>query len=258
MRQQVVDDVVLTRHPDGTSRSDLTARLTAASTDPVRAVFAAPLLGVAAAAPDGHLLSLTPRTDPLPPEMPPPWREAGSLLARLHRMVAPATLPTHAGKERLAESVAEAATLKPGGSTDILRELGMTLLDTWPDLTWRAVVHGDWGLGKLARLPGTTTLVLTEPWSLGLGDPAWDLGRPAGLWAAGLLDEHSWSEFVAGYSEGEGAFPGVKIPWESLEHPARGAVFRAAVRELKRSGDEPSEVALTLVKACVKINGRRW
>ena len=47
------------------------------------------------------------------------------------------------------------------------------------------LVHGDWHLGQLARVDAEWRLLDID--DVGLGDPAWDLGRPAGFWAAGLL-----------------------------------------------------------------------
>lgn len=40
MRQQVVDDVIVSKHPAGTVAADLAARLAAASTDPIRHLYA--------------------------------------------------------------------------------------------------------------------------------------------------------------------------------------------------------------------------
>ncbi len=66
------------------------------------------------------------------------------------------------------------------------------------------LVHGDWHLGQLARLPGRDEWLLIDIDDLGTGCPASDLGRPAGFWAAGLLDDPAWSLFLAAYREGGG------------------------------------------------------
>lgn len=254
----VVDDIVVVKHPAGTVRDDLAVRVKIAASDPVRALFAAPLSPVPAVAPDGRLVTLEPRTVGLEPDEPVPWHEAGALLGSLHRTPIRHDPPPHIGRVRLVEVVQQAAELKPGGTTDILRELGLTLLDTWPERTWRTLVHGAWDLNRLGRMPGTTTWLLTDPSTLGAGDPAWDLGAPAGFWAAGLLDDHSWRAFLDGYAEAGGPLPSSGQPWEALEFPARCAVFMATVRELRRSGDHVTERGSVLITACVKINGRRW
>lgn len=254
----VVDDVVLTRHPAGTNADSLAARLTAAASDPIRLLYAAPLSATPLAAPNGDLLTLTPRTDDLRLDEDPPWVDAGALLARLHRCPVPDQLPEHGGRAYLQVAVDAATVLHPGGATDILRELGDTLLDTWPEAAPTAVVHGDWDLGNLGRMPGTAAWVLTGPDTLGTGDPAWDLGRPAGLWAAGLLDDASWQAFLRGYASAGGEVPPEGRPWTALDHPARCAVYTAAVREFGRSGDEPTDLGRALLEACVRMNGRRW
>ncbi|WP_232549346.1 phosphotransferase family protein [Propioniciclava soli] len=258
--QTVVDDIVVTRHPLGTPHEALAARLAAAASDPLRTLYAAPLADHPITAPNGQLLTLAPRTEPLPMDEEPPWQEAGRLLAHLHRTPPPPGLPEHGGHSYLQVAVDAASGLHPGGATDILRELGASLLAQWPDPPRPSVVHGDWDLGNLGRLPGTTTWLLTGPETLGLGDPGWDLGRPAGLWAAGLLDDASWRALLRGYAEAGGVIPHEGEAWNALEHPARCAVFTATVREVGRSGaSEPrTELADTLLEACVKMNGRRW
>ena len=89
MRQQVVDDVLVSKHPAGTVAADLAARLAAASTDPIRHLYTPPLSALPIAAPDGRLITLSPVTDPLPEDQPAPWHEAGALLARLHAVAVP-------------------------------------------------------------------------------------------------------------------------------------------------------------------------
>ena len=67
-----------------------------------------------------------------------------------------------------------------------------------------------------------------------LGDPAWDLARPAGFWAAGLLDDEAWTTFLAAYRESGGpAVPADGDPWPALDLPARAAVLVAAVQALR-------------------------
>ncbi|MDO5534526.1 MAG: hypothetical protein Q4F65_07740 [Propionibacteriaceae bacterium] len=262
MRQQVIEDVIVSKHPSGTIATELEARLGAASIDPVRRVFAPPLTATPIAAPDGRLITLAPRTDPIADEAAPPWHDAGALLARLHACPVPDGLPSHGGRRQFELAVAEADALHPGGSTDILRELGQRLLQTWPSPGRPAIVHGTFDLGRLGRLPCTDLWLLTAPHTLGVGDPAWDLAGPAALWGAGLLDQASWFAFVGGYAAAGGTTPGEGQEWPGLDHPARCALLMATVAELRRCPAHPrpalTPTAETLLAACVKANGRRW
>ncbi|MGL5866644.1 MAG: phosphotransferase family protein [Dermatophilaceae bacterium] len=95
------------------------------------------------------------------------------------------------------------------------------------------LAHGDWHLGQLGRSGDGWQLLDID--DLGVGDPAWDLGRPAGFWAVGLLDDRSWRAFLDGYRDAAGpAVPPTGDPWPYLDLAARSAVFVAAVRELTR------------------------
>lgn len=264
MLRQVVDDVVVTKLPHGTRSADLAVRLAAASTDPVRAVFAPPLTAQPLTAPDGRLLTLEPRLDLAADASPIPWREIGALIARLQACPLPTrtALPDHGGRSALEASVTVADGLHPGGSTDILRELGRTLLRTWPAASRPVLVHGAVHLMSVGRLRGTPSWLFTNPATLGVGTATWDLGRPAGLWGAGLLDDASWQACLAGYREAGGDAPGEGEPWDDLDHPARCAVYAATVRAVAACGEYPhvelTEDAQALLTACVRMNGRRW
>jgi len=61
------------------------------------------------------------------------------------------------------------------------------------------LVHGDWHLGQLGRLSVTRRWLLIDVDDLGVGDPAWDLARPAGFWAAGLIPDDDWAAFLQSY-----------------------------------------------------------
>ena len=256
------EDVVVRKHALPGARTDLVARLVLARREPWRTVLVSPLSDAPTPAPDGRFLTLWPRLDRLSPDEPPPWWDAGALLGRLHAMPVPDDLPP-CGAQRLVLAARDlAATLRPGGTTDVLRILANELLDSWPAPGRRAVVHGDWNLGQLGRVPGVGTLLLGQPESgaldaLGVGDPSWDLARPAALWAIGLLDDASWRAFLAGYDSAGGRAPAWGRPWEALEHPARCLVFRMAVEESVHAGDERSELADTLVAAAAKMVGWR-
>ncbi|HHU39152.1 MAG TPA: aminoglycoside phosphotransferase family protein [Propionibacterium sp.] len=263
MLQRVVDDVLVSKHPAGTIETELAARLAAASTDPIRRTYVPPLSSTPIAAPDGRLVTLAPAAEPLADDEPPPWREVGALLARLHACPVTDDLPEHGGRAQFTAAVAEADALHPGGSTDILRELGLHLLQSWPSPVRPSVVHGTFDLGRLGRLAGTEAWLLTGPHTLGVGDAAWDLAGPAALFGAGLLDGASWFAFVSGYRAAGGRTPGEGQEWPGLDHPARCALLMATVAELRRCPAYPEKPELTptagaLLAACVKANGRRW
>lgn len=250
------DDVVVKRHPVGTDAALLTAQLEVAAREPYREVLLSPLATTPAVAPDGRLVTLWPRVDVLDPgDTSFPWIEAGAVLARLHRLPVPDLHP-HGGRARVARAAARAADLPPGGATDVLRMLALSLLRTWPAPSASdRLVHGDWHLGQLCRHPGTQHLLLLDLDDLGVGPCAWDLGRPAGFFAAGLLADADWYALLTGYRNTGGYMPEPGRPWPDLEHPARCAVFIAAVRE--QVADYSSETAATLLEACVRMTGAR-
>ncbi|CQD02141.1 phosphotransferase family protein [Mycolicibacterium conceptionense] len=66
---------------------------------------------------------------------------------------------------------------------------------------------------------------------LGLGDPAWDLARPAGFWAAGLIPDADWLSFLDAYRDAGGPALPAGDPWPVLEPFARAAVIHAAATD---------------------------
>jgi hypothetical protein len=143
-----------------------------------------------------------------------PWADAGRLLAQLHGEVIPGRVPAHGWPQRLRRAV---GTL--GNSLDdTVRRAAAGL----PDIVWRAasadrpttLVHGDWHLDDL-----------------GVGDPAWDLARPAGFWAAGLIPDDDWATLLDAYREAGGPAVPRGDPWPVLEPFARAAVVQAAARD---------------------------
>jgi aminoglycoside phosphotransferase (APT) family kinase protein len=90
-----------------------------------------------------------------------------------------------------------------------------------------ALVHGDFHLGQLGRRPGGPWLLIDID-DLGVGDPAWDLARPAGFWAAGLIPDDDWARFVDAYRGAGGPALPPGDPWPVLESFARAAVVQAA------------------------------
>ena len=106
----------------------------------------------------------------------------------------------------------------------------------------RDIVGGGWL--KLARGQVTD--------DTGVGDPAWDLARPAAFWAAGLLPDEPWTILLNAYRAAGGpAVPPAGDPWTDLDPPARAATLIAAARSL-RSGESPATTR-ALLQACRRM-----
>lgn len=158
-----------------------------------------------------------------------PWADAGILLARLHRERLPAPVPPHGWPQRMRRAV---DALRHDAGDAVARQAAAGL----PDAVWRAgspdrpltLVHGDWHLGQLGRRDARGRWLLIDVDDLGAGDPAWDLARPAGFWAAGLLPDEDWVSFVDGYRDAGGPALPDGDPWPVLEPFARAAVVQAA------------------------------
>ena len=98
------------------------------------------------------------------------------------------------------------------------------------------LVHGDWHLGQLGRWRDGWRLLDID--DLGVGDPAWDLARPAGFWACGLLPDEDWQAFLDGYRTAGGpALEADGDAWRSprVARPLRRLRRRRAGIELGRS-----------------------
>ena len=157
-----------------------------------------------------------------------PWAEAGGLLARLHREEPPARLPPHRWPQRLRRAM---DVLRARPDVTVWRAAAAL-----PDAVWRAgssgrpmsVVHGDFHLGQLGRRDAGSPWLLIDVDDLGVGDPAWDLARPAGFWAAGLIPDDDWAAFVDAYRDADGPALPAGDPWPVLEPFARAAVVQAA------------------------------
>ena len=263
-------DVVVKVHHPRVDPTALGARLAVVTSLAAYDLFVQPLAATATFEPlTRRLVTAWPRVEVLGPDDDDlPWAAAGALLARLHATAPPRgdrSPAGHGGAERLARAVRRVETL-PVGDDDrhrlgslgarLVAELGEVSEDSHragPAPT--TLVHGDWHLGQLARVDGGWRLLDID--DVGLGDPAWDLGRPAGFWAAGLVGDGDWHAFLAGYRASGG--PGVPPdgadgdPWPRLDLAARCAVFVATVRELGSPSASSENSASDLLQACARM-----
>jgi aminoglycoside phosphotransferase (APT) family kinase protein len=237
----VVDgDIVYKLHRPGTDPRQLAARLRFAAGSQA-------LLSPLSTAPEvtgGRCRTIWPYVETVVPQPEYlPWAEAGGLLARLHREELPARIPPHGWPRRLRRAM---DTLR-SAPIDTVRRAAAAL----PDAAWRAgsagrpatVVHGDFHLGQLGRRDARAPWLLIDVDDLGGGDPAWDLARPAGFWAAGLIPDEDWAAFVDAYRDADGPALPAGDPWPVLGPFAMAAVVQAAVHQ-------PDEM---LLAACARM-----
>jgi len=165
-----------------------------------------------------------PRIELVPPDPEAlPWAAAGRLLAGLHREPTGDFALPHGGPGRLARALAR---LGHGPHADVIRRAAARLPAELVSGRPITLVHGDFHLGQLGRRDGVFVLIDVD--DLGVADPAADLARPAGFWAAGLLPDNDWHEFLDGYREAGGPAVPSGDPWPALEPFARAAVVAAA------------------------------
>ena len=245
--------VVVKMHRAGTNEDALQVRLNWAAHPDLAGVLVAPL-----STNIGHIrgrpVTSWPRVETLNPDDEPsiPWSEAAGLLARLHLigrtlLAKPATPKTYdspqagaiARVHRTLRRVDQALASTPHLEyLNLLNRVGRALTGELASATTDpgrlTLIHGDFHAGQLGRIPGADWQLIDID-DLGVGDPAWDLARPAGLWAAGLLPDEDWQTFLSAYRSARG--PGVPAsgdPWSQLDLPARCAVFVTTVRYLVR------------------------
>ncbi|MBB4781203.1 aminoglycoside phosphotransferase family protein [Streptomyces rapamycinicus] len=272
--------IVAKAHPPGTDPAELAVRLGVAA-HPRCAEILLPPVDAMGALPDGRQVTLWPYGEPVAPDAPDaaPWAEAGRLLARLHSVPVaelPGPLPAMRGPAKAARAIARlrAAALPEGAAT-------RAVLRAWAGLPgWARGVdrtdhmnrgnesdkgnagsednrlcHGDLHLGQLIRHRATDWRLIDID-DLGLGDPAWDLARPAAWYAAGLLAAEDWERFLGAYRAAGGSAVGERDPWPRLDVPARALTVQTAALALAKAaaaGRALDEAEEAMVEASVRI-----
>nr|WP_300142734.1 phosphotransferase [Propionicimonas sp.] len=243
--------VIVKLHGHGTDPGRLARRLHAIGAPDLDRLWIQPLVPAARVAPGDRLATIWPRVTVLATVDVPPWADAGRLLARLHQMPITDDPPRLGGHSRLARAI---AWLRASGGTELawLADLGDDLADRLQDPVRTTLAHGDFHLGQLGHTPLRRSWKLLDVDDFGVGDPAWDLARPAGFWAAGFLADDAWHTFLAAYRDTGGpAVPADGDPWPALDLPARAAVLVAAVQAVRTPHSE--DTATGLLAACRRM-----
>jgi hypothetical protein len=251
-------------HAVDTDPGELSARMAVAAHPGLAGVLLPPL------SPDavelhGRPVTFWPYGTPVDRENPEaaPWEEAATLLAHLHRTpesVLPPGLPPMRGPAKAARAIARLRAAGPHpAAAPVLR--AWAVLPAWardeaPMPSSRTLCHGDLHLGQLVRVPDGDWLLIDID-DVGLGDPAWDLARPAAWFACGLLPPEEWTRFLTAYQKAAGpAVPSDTDPWPALDVPARALTVQTAALAIAKAvaAERPlDEVETSVIDACDRM-----
>lgn len=246
-------------HALGMNPDDLRGRLGILEWPGMDGIFLRPCLQELIPLEDDRWAMLWPLARPVQAESEElPWKEAGQLLARLHRVPLPRKsdgMPRTKAAFRFNSVLGKLAELSPHDErVGIVLAAARTLGGEMPERN-RTLVHGDWHLGQMVFDSGDWRLI--DPDDLGIGDPLWDLARPAAFFAAGLIQADQWLEFLNAYRLAAGpALPAGTDIWTVLDRPARTSIVQCAAKALIRSsrGDKSlTESEEVLINVCKRI-----
>ncbi|CAI4153026.1 Phosphotransferase enzyme family [Streptomyces albidoflavus] len=99
--------------------------------------------------------------------------------------------------------------------------------------------------------------VLIDMDDMGLGDPSWDLARPAAWFACGLMAPEDWVRFLSAYREAGGTAAGPPgEEWRQLDGPARALTAQIAAQALVKAEQAArplDEDESAFVDACARM-----
>lgn len=202
----------------------------------------------------GRIVSVWPYGEPVDRDDPDvaPWKQAASVLARLHNIPVAMSAPPAGAPGRVTRALSRLGD-HPAG--DIVRQAAESLRE--PENQRRCLTHGDWHLGQLVHYGQQWRLIDVD--DLGIGDPAWDLARPAAWYASGLLPAEHWEGFLASYRAESGpAIPATGDPWPQLDYPARALTVQSAALAISsavRDERELDDIESALIDTCARIAG---
>ncbi|MBF6330915.1 phosphotransferase [Nocardia transvalensis] len=264
-----VGEIVVKAHPADTDEAALRSRLTLAADSRLRRILMAPIAvgGHLFHRCAGRLVTVWPYGRPVDPDDPDaaPWEQAAALLAQLHSVaIRPGridagrpddAIPEAGGPARVRRALARlraAPQTHPSATAVVWRAY-----ETLPDLTAapKTLVHGDFHLGQLISLPeGENPWRLVDVDDLGMGEPVWDLARPAAFFAAGILEPDAWERFLGAYRRRGGpAVPLGGDAWEVLDVPARALVVQAAALAVAKAEQGLDEFDIALIDSCRRM-----